>query len=215
MIWRDIFLEEFEKKYFKSIQEFLKLEEAQNKLIYPAKKDIFKAFQLCPFNQVKVVIIGQDPYYGYNQANGLAFSVNSGIALPPSLRNIFLEIFADIGCVRTNGDLSDWAKQGVLLINTSLTVEANQANSHQTIGWHQFTRRIIEQINNQLQGIIFLLWGKHASQFKKEINNEIHYCLLSSHPSPFSYYLGFKGNKHFSQTNNILVNLGKKPIQWC
>lgn len=212
--WKEVLKDEFEKDYFKTLVEFVKYEYA-TQTVYPPGNEIFKAFDLCPFSQVKVVIIGQDPYHGQGQAHGLCFSVKDGVRVPPSLQNIYKELNADLGyAIPQSGNISHWAEQGVLMLNATLTVRARQAGSHQGKGWEQFTDKVIETISEQKQGIIFLLWGAYAQKKGAVIDRNKHYILSSAHPSPFSAHRGFLGNKHFSQTNKFLQKLGKEPIKW-
>ncbi|MBQ3495045.1 MAG: uracil-DNA glycosylase [Clostridia bacterium] len=212
--WYNLLSEEFEQQYFKSILNTLTEEYSTHK-IYPPMDKIFTALNYVPYDKVKVVIIGQDPYHQPNQAMGMSFSVPEGVALPPSLKNIFAEIESDIGQKPyNNGDLSRWAKQGVLLLNTVLTVRESQPNSHKKIGWETFTTKIIELLNKREEPIVFLLWGGNARAFKSLLTNKNHYVLETVHPSPLSAYNGFFGSKHFSKTNEILTNLGQTPIDW-
>ncbi len=212
--WRKVLNEEFEKPYFEELISFVK-KEYSTKKIYPEGKNIFRAFELCPFESVKVVILGQDPYHGPSQANGLCFSVNDGIALPPSLQNIYKEISTDLGVqMPTGGNLDNWAKQGVLLINATLTVRANTPGSHQNKGWEELTDAVIKVISEKKEHIVFLLWGKYAQDKGSIIDNTRHYVLTSPHPSPFSAYSGFFGCRHFSKTNEYLKSIGEKPIEW-
>ncbi len=207
--WRKVLMTEF--KNFCHLTNFIN---AETKTIYPPKKFIFNAFSLCHFSQVKVVIIGQDPYHGEGQANGLSFAVNDGVKIPPSLRNIFKELHADLDIdIPISGNLERWAKQGVLLLNSILTVQANEAASHRNKGWEQFTDAVIKQISEQREKIVFLLWGNYAHQKGKFIDLNKHYVLKSAHPSPLSAR-NFLGNKHFSKTNQYLKDCGKIPIDW-
>lgn len=206
--------EEFEKPYFKALAAFVK-DEYTSKTIYPAPANIFRAFELCPFEKVKVVILGQDPYHGAGQANGLCFSVSDVVAIPPSLQNIFKEIKSDIGGdLRTQSNLDHWAEQGVLLLNATLTVAAGQAGSHQKKGWEEFTDAVIRVLSEQKSNLVFLLWGKYAQEKGKMIDEKKHLVLRAAHPSPFSAYSGFFGCKHFSKTNEYLEWNGKEPIAW-
>ncbi|NVK51575.1 MAG: uracil-DNA glycosylase [Flavobacteriaceae bacterium] len=213
--WKNILQPEFEKPYFKNLVDFVKSEYTQH-TCYPKGKDIFAAFDACSFDDLKVVIIGQDPYHGVGQANGLCFSVHDGIAHPPSLINIFKEIETDTGkAYPTSGDLSRWAQQGVLLLNATLTVRAHQAGSHQKQGWEQFTDAVITQISEQKQGVVFLLWGGFAKKKGVKIDKSKHHILTTGHPSPLSANRGYWfGNKHFSKTNTVLKSLGKAAIDW-
>lgn len=213
--WKNILKEEFEKPYFESLIQFVK-SEYQSHRCFPKGSDIFSAFDHCPFDQVKVVIIGQDPYHGPGQANGLCFSVHDGIAHPPSLINIFKEIEKDLGKpYPTSGDLSTWASQGVLLLNATLTVRAHQAGSHQKQGWEQFTDAVIQKISQNREGVIFLLWGGFAKKKGAKIDKSKHHVLTSGHPSPLSANRGYWfGNKHFSKTNELLSQMNQSLIDW-
>ncbi len=213
--WQQVLEPEFSKPYFNELVSFVKAEYRQY-TCYPKGKDIFAAFDNCPFTKLKVVIIGQDPYHGPGQANGLCFSVHDGIPHPPSLINIFKELETDINKpYPQSGDLSHWAKQGVLLINATLTVRAHQAGSHQRKGWETFTDAVINTISEQKEGIVFLLWGGFAKSKKVLIDTNKHFVLTSGHPSPLSANRGYWfGNKHFSKTNNYFVKQGKTPINW-
>jgi len=212
--WKVKMQSEFEKPYFKDLTDFVKIEYQEHK-IYPPGKFIFNAFQHCPFDSVKVVILGQDPYHGSGQANGLCFSVNKGIKLPPSLINIFKEIKNDLGIeVPVNGDLERWADQGVLLLNATLTVRANDAGSHQNRGWEIFTDSVIQRISDDRMGLVFLLWGAYAGRKAVLINGNNHLILKSPHPSPFSADRGFFGCKHFSKSNEYLKNNYQSEIDW-
>ena len=212
--WQEILCKEFEKKYFEELIKKLNVDYS-NQIVSPAINKIFKAFNNTSFSEVKVVILGQDPYHGANQANGLSFSVNADVPLPPSLKNIFQEINNDIG--ETNlkhGDLTSWTKQGVLLMNSSLTVIKGKAGSHSNIGWETFTNNIIKKLSNQKNGLVFILWGNFAKSKEALINKNGHLILKSAHPSPLSAYRGFWGAKHFSKTNFFLKKKNKKPIDW-
>ena len=213
--WSSILDEEFKKEYFIHLKEFVD-KSYQSSTCYPPKELIFNALRLTPFEEVKVVIIGQDPYHGPNQAHGLCFSVNDEIAFPPSLINIFKEINKDIGKpIPTTGNLTHWAKQGVFLLNATLTVEAHQAGSHQGKGWEKFTDEVIRILSKEKEGLIFILWGGFARKKAQLINKEKHYILETGHPSPLSANRGlWFGNKHFSKTNELLQKLGKTPIAW-
>lgn len=213
--WKNILKDEFEKPYFESLIQFVK-SEYQSHQCFPKGSDIFSAFDHCPFDQVKVVIIGQDPYHGLGQANGLCFSVHDGISHPPSLINIFKEIEHDLGKPYPNsGDLSAWASQGVLLLNATLTVRAHQAGSHQKQGWEQFTDAVIQKVSQQREGVVFLLWGGFAKKKGAKIDKNKHHILTSGHPSPLSANRGYWfGNKHFSKTNVLLGHLNKSLIDW-
>ena len=215
MTWKEALAGEKDKPYFQKIMRFLDDERAKGKIIYPPKPDIFNALKASPFDQVKVVILGQDPYHGPNQAHGMCFSVRKGVAPPPSLKNIFKEIHDDLGLpIPKHGYLQHWANQGVLLLNTVLTVEAGKAHSHANIGWEKFTDKIIETLNKDREGIVFLLWGSHAQKKAVMINPAKHFILKAAHPSPLSAHKGFLGCKHFSLTNQILQKQGKEPIDW-
>lgn len=213
--WKNILQPEFEKPYFKNLVDFVKSEYTQH-TCYPSGKDIFAAFDACSFNDLKVVIIGQDPYHGIGQANGLCFSVHDGIAHPPSLINIFKEIETDTGkSYPTSGDLSRWAQQGVLLLNATLTVRAHEAGSHQKQGWEQFTDAVIAQISEQKKDVVFLLWGGFAKKKGAKIDKNKHHVLATGHPSPLSANRGYWfGNQHFSKTNSILKSLSATEIDW-
>ena len=213
--WKNILEKEFEKSYFKDLVEFVKNEYSKN-TCYPKGSDIFAAFYFCSFNKLKVVILGQDPYHGPNQANGLCFSVKDGIAHPPSLINIFKEISTDLNKVYPkSGNLEMWAKQGVLLLNATLTVRAHEAGSHQKKGWETFTDEVIKQISNNKEHVVFLLWGGFAKKKAKLIDKKKHFILESGHPSPLSANRGYWfGNKHFSKTNEILKSLNKTIVEW-
>lgn len=211
--WDLILHDEMQKSYFKYIKDFIK-EERLSKTIYPPANDLFNAFKLTDFKDIKVVILGQDPYHGEKEAMGLSFSVRRGVRTPPSLRNIFKELKDDLEVEREDTDLSSWAKQGVFLLNTVLTVEKDRANSHKDIGWEIFTDFVIKQINDKLNNVVFILWGRSARDKKKLITNSSHYIIESAHPSPLSAYNGFFGSKPFSKTNNYLIKVGKKPIDF-
>ena len=214
--WKQVLKEEFEKPYFEQIVNFLKIEKAAGKIIYPAGSNIFNAFNKTPFDKVKVVILGQDPYHGFGQAHGLSFSVLPGVKIPPSLQNIFKEIKADIGVENPPnfGDLTHWAEQGILLLNAALTVRDGEPMSHAKIGWAQFTDAVIKTISDKKENVIFLLWGKFAQDKQVLINTDSHYILKAAHPSPLSAHNGFFGCKHFSKTNEILVKHEENPIDW-
>lgn len=211
--WYEVLKEEFDKEYFINLANFLK-KEYKTKTIYPKGKNIFNAFNLCPFYKVKVVILGQDPYHGPNQAHGLAFSVPDGITAPPSLKNIFLELENDLNIKRQKTNLSDWAEQGILLLNTILTVEANKPTSHANIGWETFTDSVIKIISDKKHKIIFVLWGSHAQKKEILIDTSRHFVIKSPHPSPLSANRGFLGSKPFSKINKILESLNQEPITW-
>jgi uracil-DNA glycosylase len=198
------------------LTQFLEQEEEQGTIVYPKHSDVFNAFNLTPFNEVRVVILGQDPYHGANQAHGLSFSVQKGVAVPPSLKNIYKELQADIPGFKipAHGDLSSWAKQGVLLLNATLTVRAGEPGSHQKMGWEQFTDQAIRALSEQREGLVFMLWGRYAQAKASLINPTKHVVLTAAHPSPFSAYNGFFGCSHFSKANAYLVKKGEKPIVW-
>ena len=212
--WYQKLQPEFEKPYFKQLQKFL-TEEYNSKTIYPESKNIFNALNCSKYQDIKVVIFGQDPYYMPNQAHGFAFSVLDDVKIPPSLVNIFKEIESELG-IQTikNGNLTRWAKQGVLLLNTVLTVEHGKPNSHKNKGWENITKQIVKLLNQRKDPIIFLLWGANAKEFETLINTQVHTVLKAPHPSPLSAYNGFWGCGHFKKTNEILVSLGKTPIDW-
>ena len=212
--WKSLLAEEFEKPYFQQLTAFVR-DEYRNQTIYPKGLDIFKAFDRCDFSNVKVVIIGQDPYHGPGQANGLCFSVGEGMRFPPSLLNIFKEIREDLGKpIPLSGDLERWAKQGVLLLNATLTVKANCPGSHQNKGWETFTDAVIKKISDEKEGIVFLLWGAYAQKKGEMIDRNKHLVLMSAHPSPFSADRGFFGCRHFSKANAYLKSKGKDEIDW-
>lgn len=212
--WKERLREEFEKEYFTRLSEFVK-EEYRTRTVFPPGSLIFNAFNLCPFDRVKAVIIGQDPYHGPGQAHGLCFSVKEGIDFPPSLINIFKEIESDLGYKPfKTGNLERWASQGVLLLNATLTVRAHQAGSHQRKGWEDFTDSAIRIINDQKDGIVFFLWGSYAQKKGEAIDRSRHLVLESVHPSPLSASRGFFGNKHFSRCNDYLVSRGIEPVNW-
>lgn len=214
--WLKVLGSEFEKPYMKALKEQLQEEKIRGHVVYPKGSDIFNAFQSTPFDAVKVVLLGQDPYHGPGQAHGLSFSVQKGIAIPPSLQNMYKELKNDIPgfMMPTHGNLSHWAEQGVLLLNASLTVRANTAGSHQKKGWETFTDTVIHKISEQTTGIIFLLWGKFAQAKAALIDQQKHVILRAAHPSPLSAHNGFFGSGHFSKVNEILEREGKKPIDW-
>jgi len=212
--WKEILNVEFEKPYFSQLTSFVKSEYLQQR-IFPPGNEIFNAFNLCPFNELKVVIIGQDPYHGPGQAHGLCFSVKEGIDLPPSLKNIFKEINSDLGIpIPQTGDLTKWAKQGVLLLNATLTVRAHLAGSHQKKGWETFTDEVIRNVSKKKDHVVFLLWGAYAQQKKELIDQTKHLILESVHPSPLSASRGFFGNHHFSRANQFLQSKGLAPVNW-
>ena len=212
--WDPELKEEFQKDYYLRLRAFLK-EEYQTKVIYPSMYDIFNALKYADYDDIKVVIIGQDPYHEPNQAHGLAFSVRDGVQFPASLNNIFKELHNDIGMpIPKSGDLTKWAKQGVLLLNSVLTVRAHQAGSHRGYGWEEFTTEIIKKLNKRDKPVIFVLWGNDAKKKEEYITNPQHYILKSAHPSPLSAYNGFFGCRHFSKINEILRNNNEKEIDW-
>lgn len=213
--WKEVLQKEFEKEYFVRLTSFVREEYAGTTPIYPPAKLIFNAFDHCPFNDVKVVILGQDPYHGVGQANGLCFSVNKGVAFPPSLMNIFKEIQSDLGTpIPQDGDLTRWSDQGVLLLNATLTVRASQAGSHQKRGWEEFTDAAIRELAERRENIVFILWGSYAQKKGAFIDRSKHLVLTSPHPSPLSAYQGFFGNHHFSRANKYLAEHGKQEIIW-
>ncbi len=212
--WQELLESEMEKEYYQNLRQFL-IKEYSTRTIYPDMYDIFNALHLTAYKDVKAVILGQDPYHGPNQAYGLAFSVKEGIRIPPSLVNIYKELHDDLGCyIPNNGCLTKWAKEGVLLLNASLTVRAGEANSHSRIGWEIFTDHIIKLLNEREDPIVFILWGNNARKKKEMITNPKHYIIESVHPSPLSASRGFFGSKPFSKTNKFLESIGKEPIDW-
>lgn len=213
--WKKVLDSEFRTEYFKQLSNFVK-NEYKSKTIYPPPGFIFKAFWLTPFDQVKVVIIGQDPYHGPKQANGLCFAVNSGISLPPSVQNIYKEIESDLRhkSKYPDGDLEEWAKQGVLLLNATLTVEANKAGSHQNKGWENLTDAVIRLLSEKKDNLVFILWGNYAKKKGVVIDRQKHLVIESPHPSPFAARTGFFGSKPFSKCNEYLIRSGKNPIEW-
>lgn len=212
--WKNELNSEFEKDYFEKLTSFVK-GEYKTQTIYPPGKEIFRAFDKCDFDKVKVVILGQDPYHGPGQANGLCFSVREGVPFPPSLVNIFKEIKGDLGReIPPHGSLDRWAEQGVLLLNATLTVRAHQAGSHQNKGWEQFTDSVIHHLAGQRTGIVYLLWGSYAQKKASFLNTDENLVLKSPHPSPLSAYRGFFGNGHFSKANEYLTEKGEDPINW-
>lgn len=212
--WKNILQPEFEKSYYKELSVFVKTE-YKNQTCYPKESDIFAAFNFCAFNDLKVVIIGQDPYHGENQANGLCFSVKDDVKHPPSLKNIFKEISEDLGQdYPKSGNLEKWAKQGVLLLNATLTVRAHEAGSHQKKGWETFTDAVIKQISNEKENIVFLLWGKFAESKIQLIDTSKHIIFTAPHPSPLGAWRGWFGSKHFSKTNIFLKSIDKEAINW-
>ena len=213
--WKEALKDEFQSDYFKDLKKFLIEEKAKGVVVYPSGSLIFSAFNHTPFAQVKVVMLGQDPYHGRGQAHGLCFSVPDGIKPPPSLINIFKEIKADIGLpILSKGNLEQWANQGVLLLNATLTVRANQAGSHQHRGWEQFTDAVIRELSVQRSGLVFLLWGRYAQAKEALIDTSKHHVLKAAHPSPFSADSGFYGCRHFSKTNELLRKQGRGEIDW-
>ncbi|MFD1631507.1 uracil-DNA glycosylase [Pseudopedobacter beijingensis] len=214
--WLKVVGNEFEKDYMKSLKSFLLIEKQQKKIIYPPSNEIFNAFNLTPFDHVKVVLIGQDPYHGYGQAHGLSFSVKDNIRLPPSLQNIYKELEQDIAGFKipSTGNLTKWAQQGVLLLNATLTVEASKAASHQKQGWEIFTDAAIKAVSDYKSGVVFILWGRFAQEKARLIDTSKHFIVKSAHPSPFSAYNGFFGSRPFSKTNKYLEQQGLEPIDW-
>lgn len=213
--WKKVLQEEFDQPYFKGIVDFLKKEKQAGKIIYPEGRNIFNAFEQTPFEQVNVLLLGQDPYHGAGQAHGLCFSVQDGIKPPPSLMNIYKELYDDIGKeIPSGGNLIHWAQQGVLMLNASLTVEANTPMSHSKIGWEHFTDSVIRKVAENKTGIVFILWGRFAQEKEKLIDVSKHIILKAAHPSPFSAHNGFFGCRHFSKTNAILKGQGKEEIRW-
>ena len=211
--WDDILKDEYQKEYFLGIKNKVR-KEYKDKTIFPPANRVFYAFRKTPYKDTKVVILGQDPYHGVGEANGLCFSVNEGINMPPSLKNIYKELYDDLGIVRTSTDLSDWAKSGVLLLNSVLTVEKDKPASHKTIGWEEFTDSVIRKLNEKEEPVVFILWGNFAKSKAKYITNPKHLIISSSHPSPFSVNYGFFGSKPFSKTNNFLKKNNLKEIEW-
>lgn len=212
--WMDLLKEEFEKEYYKKLRAFL-IKEYTSRTIYPDKYEIFNALNFTAYEDVKVVILGQDPYHGPRQAHGLSFSVKPGVAVPPSLVNIYKELRDDLGCyIPNNGYLKKWADQGVLLLNTSLTVRAGEANSHRGKGWEIFTDAVISVLNRREKPVVFIFWGSNAISKEKLITNKTHYIIKSPHPSPLSASRGFFGSKPFSKTNNFLLSNGQEIIDW-
>ena len=214
--WKDVLAGEFRQSYFKQVVDHLKTERAQGKTIYPAGANIFHAFEATPFNEVKVVILGQDPYHGPKQAHGLSFSVQKDVPAPPSLVNIFKELHDDVGVpIPRHGNLEHWARQGVLLLNASLTVRAHEPMSHSRIGWQHFTDAVIRAVSEGRPHVVFILWGKFAQQKEALIDTQKHLVLKSAHPSPLSANNGFFGSRPFSKTNNWLMKHGEHPIDWA
>ena len=213
--WKEALKDQFEQPYFHRIVAYLKQEKCQGKTIYPAGPNIFSAFDTTPFDKVKVVILGQDPYHNPDQAHGLAFSVQSGIQPPPSLVNIYKEIMQDVGCgIPTHGNLGKWARQGVLLLNAALTVIAHSPMSHSKIGWHEFTNAVIKAVSDKKEHVVFMLWGAFAKSKPELIDNSKHLILTAAHPTPLSAHNGFFGCRHFSKANEWLVAQGIEPIDW-
>ncbi|PLS08388.1 uracil-DNA glycosylase [Neobacillus cucumis] len=212
--WAPLLEGEFSKNYYLRLREILK-EEYQKKVIYPEKSDIYNALHFTSFKDTKVVIIGQDPYHGPGQAHGLSFSVKPGVTIPPSLKNIYKELYSDIGCeIPNHGSLTEWTDQGVLLLNAVLTVQAGKPNSHKGLGWEMFTDRIIEILNERETPVVFILWGKFAQQKQQLITSPRHFIIKSPHPSPFSANSGFFGSRPFSRTNDFLRKVGQEEIDW-
>ena len=212
--WRQVLQPEFDKPYFELLTDFVR-QAYRTTQCFPPAGQIFRAFDLCPFDKVRVVIIGQDPYHDVNQAHGLCFSVQDGVRIPPSLENIYKELNRDLGKpIPTSGNLTHWAEQGVLLLNATLTVEAHRAGSHQGKGWEELTDAAIQALNNQRENIVFMLWGSYAQRKGQFIDRKRHLVLTAVHPSPLSAYRGFIGCGHFSQTNNYLLQHGQSPIAW-
>jgi uracil-DNA glycosylase len=213
--WKDVLGSEMSEPYFMELTDFIEKERKKGKVIFPPSEEVFSALELTPFDQVKVIILGQDPYHGANQAHGLAFSVKKGIPKPPSLVNIFKELSSDLGIEPpAHGNLESWAKEGVLLLNTVLTVEEGRPASHHNKGWERFTDRIIEQLNKKKDHLVFILWGSPAQKKMKMLDAKKHLILTSPHPSPLSSYRGFFGSKPFSQTNRYLKENGISPLNW-
>lgn len=212
--WDEVLTDEFDKPYYQNLRKFLD-EQYKNRTVYPLPQYIYAALKLTSYKDTKVVILGQDPYHEPNQAHGLAFSVNKGVAIPPSLLNIYKEMHDDVNTyIPNNGFLLSWAKQGVLLLNAVLTVEAHKANSHAGKGWEELTNSIISKLNNKQEPVVFILWGRNARDKKKLITNPKHLIIESAHPSPLSAYNGFFGSKPFSKTNNFLIKNNREPINW-
>jgi uracil-DNA glycosylase len=214
--WKKLLQQEFSKSYFENIVAFLKTEKAQSKIIYPPGSLIFNAFEKTPLNKLKVLLLGQDPYHGKGQAMGLSFSVPKGVRPPPSLINIFKELYDDVGVpISSSGDLTPWAEQGVMLLNAALTVRGGEPNSHSKIGWHEFTDAVIKKVSDEKEGIVFLLWGSFAHQKQELIDQTRHHVLKAAHPSPYSADKGFFGCRHFSKTNKFLTDQKQDPIDWA
>ena len=213
--WQNVLSDELHKEYVSRLDDFIKSEEEQGKVIYPQRSLIFNALNLTPLNSVKVVVLGQDPYHGEGQAHGLSFSVEKGVRIPPSLRNIYKELQTDLGCeMPEHGNLTAWAEQGVLLLNSVLTVEQAQAASHKNKGWEQFTDHLIDVINEHCENVVFLLWGAYAQKKGQQIDQSKHLVLMSAHPSPLSARRGFIGCQHFSKANEYLAKHGVQTIDW-
>lgn len=213
--WNPLLRDQFEEPYWKELQEFVRAER-ERCAVYPPHDDVFSALHLTPYADVKVLILGQDPYHGPGQAHGLCFSVRDGVDVPPSLVNIFKELESDLGCsIPNHGNLASWARQGVLLLNTTLTVRARQAASHQGKGWERFTDRVIEVVNAKDERVVFILWGSHARRKKLLVDTGRHTVIESPHPSPLSAHRGFFGSRPFSRANDALVAAGRDPIDWC
>ena len=211
--WDKVLAGEYQKEYFLKIKDKVR-DEYNHKIIFPPAKDVFKAFRMTSYKDTRVVILGQDPYHGEGEANGLCFSVNVGIKMPPSLKNIYKELYDDLGIQRTSSDLSDWASSGVLLLNSVLTVEKDKPASHKFIGWEEFTDSVIKILNEKEEPVVFILWGNFAKSKMKYITNPKHLIISSSHPSPFSVNYGFFGSRPFSRTNKFLSENGLKEIEW-
>ncbi|WP_017187147.1 uracil-DNA glycosylase [Alkalibacillus haloalkaliphilus] len=211
--WNEVLTEQFKQPYFKSLIKYVK-ERYEHETVYPPYSEMFNAFNQTPFSETKVVIVGQDPYHGEGQANGLSFSVHKDQALPPSLKNIFKELESDYGCYPEHGDLTHWANQGVLLLNTSLTVKEGEANAHHSLRWDEFTKSVIQIVSKEKNHVVFVLWGKQAYK-NKAIIDERHTIVHAPHPSPLSAYRGFFGSKPFSQVNEALNEHGQEPVNWC
>ena len=214
--WSDFIAEQSQQTYLKDTLEYVAQKRSEGVTVFPAEQQVYSAFDATPFEQVKVVILGQDPYHGPDQAHGLCFSVLPGIKPPPSLANMYKELVQDIAgfSIPEHGYLMPWAEQGVLLLNTVLTVEQGQAHSHKHLGWEQFTDKVIDEINQHSEGVVFLLWGAHAQKKGKSIDKTRHHVLHAPHPSPLSAHRGFFGCQHFSKTNALLTSMGKTPINW-
>ena len=213
MTWTEILAPIKNTEYFRNLWQKVS-EEYETEICFPPQSEIFRALELTPFDKVKVVIIGQDPYHNHDQANGLCFSVSENVKAPPSLKNIFKELKDDLGIERTKQDLEDWAQQGVLLLNSTLTVKAHSPNSHKDFGWDRFTDFIIKEISDKKENVVFILWGAFAQKKEELINSSQHFILKSAHPSPFSVYRGFYGSKPFSGVNDYLKAKGSEPISW-